>query len=278
MKHLDGEFQGYRNSNLYYQCWLPEGEPKSVLLIVHGLADHCGRFGNLVDHFVPRGYAVYGYDQNGHGRSPGRRGYIESFSNFVADLGLFLKFVHSNHPQQKIFIVAHSVGGTVATTFAASEPDGFDGLVLSGPTLKPGASVPPFLIAVAPVLSLLIPRVGLYRIDSAALNRDKPPVVAYNRDPLVYRGKISVRLGVEILKTMRALPSRMSRVRLPLLILHGTADRLSEVDGSRMLLERAGSPDKTLKLYDGFYHEIFNDPERERVFGDMEGWLDQRIS
>lgn len=277
MKHLEGEFQGYRDLNLYYQCWLPDSEPKAVLLIVHGLADHSGRFHNPVDYFISKGYAVYGFDQRGHGKSPGKKGFIENFSYFVEDLSRFLGLIRKEYKDRKIIIVAHSVGGTIATAYAASHQDQFDGLILSGATLKPGASVPPALIAVAPMLSLLIPQVGLYTIDSSAISRDKSIVEAYNNDPLVYRGKISTRLGVEIIRAMRSLPSQMPGLRLPLLILHGTGDRLSELQGSRMLFERAGSKDKTLKLYEGFYHEIFNDPEREQVFKDMEAWLEVRV-
>jgi alpha-beta hydrolase superfamily lysophospholipase len=227
----------------------------------------------LVNHFVPKGYAIYGFDQRGHGKSPGKRGYIEDFSYFVDDLKLFLRFIRSKHQNSRIFLIGHSVGGTIATAFAISHKDEFDGLILSGATLKAGASVPPVLIAVAPILSLLIPRVGLYTIDASAIGSDKSVVAAYINDPLVYRGKISTRLGVEIIKTMQALPSKMSRIHLPLLILYGTADKLSEPKGSQMLFERAGSKDKTLKSYESFYHEIFNEPKREQVFQDIETWL-----
>lgn len=273
MKHLEGEFQGYQNINLYYQCWLPDIEPGAVLLIVHGLADHSGRFANLINHFVPRGYAIYGYDQWGHGRSPGQKGYIDSFAHFVDDLGFFLRFVRSRHPDNKVFIVAHSVGGTVATAFTVAHQDEFDGLILSAATLKPGNSVSGVLIAIAPLLSLLVPKMGLYTIDAPSISRDQAVVNAYVNDPLVYRGKIRTRLGVEILRTMQALQSKLSKIRLPVLIMYGTADRLSEPEGSQMLYDAVSSSDKTLKTYDGFYHEIFNQPGHEQVLRDVEKWL-----
>ncbi len=277
MKHLEDRFEGHRNLSLYYQSWLPADEPRAVLLVVHGLAEHSGRYLNLVNHFVPRGYAVYGFDQRGHGKSPGLRGYVERFSYFVDDLKTFLGMVRNKHRDTRIFIVGHSVGGTIATACAVHHQDDFDGLILSGATLKAGASVSSGLIVVARVLSLLLPKVGLDVIDASAISRDKAVVDAYVNDPLVYRGKIRARLGAELLKAMQILRSQMPKIDLPILIMHGTADRLSNPEGSEILYDRVSSGDKTLKLYDGFYHEIFNEPGREQVFGDMERWLEGHV-
>ncbi len=273
MKHLEDEFKGYKNLNLYYQCWLPSSEPRAVLLVVHGLAEHSGRYTNVVNHFVPKGYAVYGFDQRGHGRSQGLRGYVENLSYFINDLKTFLGVIRNKHHGAKIFIVGHSVGATIATAYAVSHQDEFDGLILSATTLKAGASIPSGLIIIARLLSLLLPKVGLYTIDASAISRDQAVVDAYVNDPLVYRGKIRTRLGVEIIKAMQALPSQVSRIHLPILIMHGTADRLSDPKGSEILYNRVNSRDKTLKLYDGFFHEIFNGPERAQVFAGMEAWL-----
>ncbi len=277
MEHIEGKFTGYKNLSLYYQTWLPANEPRAVLLVVHGLAEHSGRYMNLVNHFVPRGYAVYSFDQRGHGKSPGRRGYVERFSYFVSDLEAFLGVVRSKYPDTRIFIVGHSVGGTVATALAVHHQDEFDGLILSGATLKVGASVSPGLIIVARALSRLLPKMGLDVIDASALSQDKAVVDAYVNDPLVYQGKICARLGAELIKAIQTLPGQMPKINLPILVMHGTADRLSDPKGSEILYERVGSRDKTLKRYDGFYHEIFNEPGCEQVFADMEAWLEGHI-
>jgi len=277
MKHVEGKFKGYKNFNLYYQCWLPSNEPKAVLLVAHGLAEHSGRYINIVNHFVPKGYAVYGFDQRGHGKSQGQRGYVERFSHFVSDLKTFSGIIRSKHRDAKIFIVGHSVGGTIATAYAVHYQDEFDGLVLSGATLKVGASVSSGLIIVARVLSLLLPKMGLDVIDASAISQDKTVVDAYVDDPLVYRGKIRARLGAELIKAIQILLPQMSKIYLPILIMHGTADRLSDPRGSEILYDRVSSRNKTLKLYDGFYHEIFNEPGREQVFEDMEAWLVVRM-
>lgn len=277
MKHLEGQFKGLRNLNLYYQCWLPSNEFKTILLIVHGLAEHSGRYTNLVNYFVPRGYAVYGFDQRGHGKSDGLRGYVDKFSNFVNDLNTFLSIVHSRQHDARIFMVGHSIGGTIAAAYAIFHQDDFDGLILSGATLKVGAGVSAGLIIAARVLSLLLPKAGLYVIDATAVSRDKGVVSAYVSDPLVYRGKIRARLGIELIKAMETLQRQMPKICLPILVLHGTADQLSDPEGSKILYARVSSRDKTLKLYEGFYHEIFNEPECGQVFADVEAWLATRV-
>ena len=273
MKHIEGKFEGYKNLNLYYQCWLPSNEPRAILLVVHGLAEHSGRYMNIVNYFVRKGYAVYGLDQRGHGKSQGLRGYVERFSYFVSDIKTFLGIIRSKHRGAKIFIVGHSVGGTIATAYAVRHQDEFDGLVLSGAILKVGASVSSGLIIVARVLSLLLPKVGLDIIDASAISQDKTVVDAYVDDLLVYRGRIRARLGAELIKAIQLLLPQMSKIYLPILITHGTADRLSDPRGSEILYDQVGSRDKTLKLYDGFYHEIFNEPGHEQVLADMETWL-----
>jgi len=277
MKHIEGKFKGYRNLDLYYQCWLPSNEPRVILLVVHGLAEHSGRHINIVNHFVPKDYAVYGFDQRGHGKSQGQRGYVERFSHFVKDLKTFQGIVRSKHRDAKIFIVGHSVGGTIATAYAVHYQDEFDGLMLSGATLKVGASVSSGLIIVARILSLLLPKMGLDVIDASAISQNKTIVDAYVDDPLVYQGKIRARMGAELIKTIQKLPYQIPEINLPILIMHGTADRLSDPEGSQMLYERLSSKDKTLKLYEGFYHEIFNEPGRKQVFADMEAWLAVRM-
>lgn len=273
MNHIEGRFTGYKNFALYYQCWLPSNEPKAVLLVSHGLAEHSGRYMNIVNHFVPKGYAVYGLDHRGHGKSEGLRGYVERFSYFVNDLDTFLSIVRNKHHDTKIFIVGHSVGGTIATAYAVCHQDEFDGLILSGATLRVGASVSPGLILVARILSLFLPKMGLYVIDASAISQDNAVVNAYVNDPLVYRGKIRARLGTELIRMMHILLNQMPEIYLPTLIMHGTADRLSDPGGSEILYDRLSSRDKTLKLYEGFYHEIFSEPGREQVFTDMEAWL-----
>ena len=277
MQHIEGKFPGRKQFNLYYQYWLPDGIPYAVLLVVHGLAEHSGRYSNLVNYFVPKGYAVCSFDLRGHGKSEGVPGYVERFSYYLDDLKAFFNKVRHDQENTKIFMVGHSVGGTIATAYALEHQQELDGLILSGATLKAGASITSLTILVARILSLILPRMGVQVIDASTISRDKAVVDAYVNDPLVYRGKISARLGAELIDAMEKLPSRMSEITLPVLILHGVDDRLSNPAGSKILYERAASKDKTLKLYEGFYHEIFNEPDRRKVFADMEEWLSRHL-
>jgi acylglycerol lipase len=277
MRHTEGTFLGRNNLNLYYQSWSPNGIPIAVLVVVHGLAEHSGRYSNLVNYLVPRGYAIYAFDQRGHGKSEGTRGYVERFSYYLDDLKTFYDKVSQEHKSTKIFMIGHSIGGTIATAYAIEHQNELDGLILSGVTIKPGASITKLSILIARTFSFLIPKMGVTALDASTISQDKAVVEAYANDPLVYRGKISARLGAELLHMIESLPSRISQLSLPMLIMRGAADRLSDPSSSKMLFERAGSKDKKLKLYEGFYHEIFNEPQREQVFSDVENWLKRHV-
>ncbi len=273
MEHIRSSFKGCNNCELSYQCWLPSEEVEAVLIVVHGLAEHCGRYTNLVNYFIPKGYAIYSYDQQGHGKSQGMPGHIEQFSYFIKDLETFSGMVHDKHKEAKIFLIGHSVGGLIAATFIIDNQDKFDGLILSGATIKPGSSVSSGMILAARLLSFLLPKLGVETIDASAISKDDSVVNAYINDPLVYQGKIRARLGAELIKAMQKLAGNMANINLPVLIMFGSSDRLSNPEGSLLLYEKIGSKDKTLKIYDGFYHEIFNEPGNIEVLTDTDIWL-----
>jgi len=277
MEHREGRFRGLKNLSIYYQCWLPDGEPKAVLLVVPGLAEHSGRYTNVVDYFVPKGYAAYGLDHRGHGKSEGLRCHVERFSDYVDDLKTFFNIVRDERGDTRIFLVGHSMGGTIATAYAVNHQHELAGLILSGATLKVGSGISSAQILAARILSVLLPKMGVSVLDASTISQDQAVVDAYDNDPLVYRGKLRARQGAEFLKMLQNLPYQMTQIKLPILIMYGTADKLSDPEGSNMLYERAGSEDKTLKQYEGFYHEIFNEPGRDQVFADMEAWLATRI-
>jgi len=273
MEHREGSFRGCGNLSLYYQCWLPEGDYTAILLVVHGMGEHSGCYTNLVNYFLPRGYAVFGFDQRGHGKSEGLRGYVERFSDYLSDLKTFFDMVAGGHGDTKVFIIGHSMGGLIATAYCVHHQQEVAGLLLSGAGLKVGSSWSPLLLTIGRMLSLLLPKVSIASFsDPSGISRDPAVVEAAVSDPLCY-GKIRARLWAEAIKTIRKLPSQMPEINLPILIMHGTSDRLADPAGSQMLYERVGSADKTLRLYEGFYHEIFNEPGHEQVFADMEAWL-----
>jgi len=279
MEHVESRFTGCKGLNLYYQCWLPEANPKAILLVVHGWAEHSGRYANLANYFLPRGYAIFALDQRGHGKSEGVRGYVERFSDYLDDLQTFIKIVKNEYADKNIFLVGHSMGATVATAYTATGTNQQDlaGLILSGVGIKPGQSLSSALIPLARLMSILTPKMGVMVLEASAICRDQDVVDAYINDPLVYRGKITCRFGAEMLATVRKLPSEIPQINLPILIMHGTADRLCNPEGSQILYDTVGSNDRTLKLYDGFYHEIFNEPGHKQVLADTEEWIAARV-
>ena len=274
MQHIEGKFAGRNNFSLYWQAWLPEGPPKAILLIVHGIAEHSGRYTNLVNYFVPKGYAVYSFDQRGHGKSDGKRSYIERFSYYVDDLQTFFSLVRTENPNTKIFMVGHSLGSTIALDYTLEHQRELQGLIISGTTLKAGASISRAAILAAKILSVVMPKIGVSALDPGGISRDPAVVAAYVNDPLNYTGKLSARFGVELLKTMDMLQKRLSEITLPILIMQGSQDRISDPSSSKILFDGVSSKDK---IYEGFYHEIFNDPERQQVFSDMEAWFKAHV-
>jgi acylglycerol lipase len=277
MQQREGYFKGTDNLNLYWQCWLPDGKPRAVILVAIGLAEHISRYGNLVDHLVPKGYAVYGLDHQGHGRSEGKRVFVKRFHVFLDDLKTFYDMVCKENPGLKVIMMGHSMGGLIATAYTLEHQPELAALVVSAPLLKAGESVSPATISMARILSAITPRMGVQALDSTYLSHDKSVVEAYDHDPLVYRGKITARLGSEMFTAMDAVDRKLSSITLPLLVMQGSDDKLVSHEGSRLLYEKAASKDKTIRVYEGLYHEIFNEPERDKVFADLDAWLDSRF-
>ncbi|MFC2078051.1 alpha/beta hydrolase [Candidatus Bipolaricaulota bacterium] len=277
MKHREGTFAGVRGAEIYCQDWLPEDAPRAVLVIVHGLAEHCGRYGNLVDHFVPRGFAVYAHDHIGHGRSEGKRVFVKRFEDLTDVLGIQVDRVLDQHPETPAYLVGHSIGALIGARYLLDRQEAFAGAILSGSVVKVPENISPIVVAMARLLSAVLPKVGVSAVDAQGVSRDPAVVKAYLDDPLVYTGKTTARMGAEMLKAMERTVRDASRITLPLLILHGSEDTLADPDGTRMLHDAASSPDKTLKIYEGLHHEIYNEPEHAEVLGDVEAWLTARL-
>jgi alpha-beta hydrolase superfamily lysophospholipase len=277
MKYQEGFFKGVRDANIYFQSWLPEGEPKAAILIVHGLAEHSGRYGNVVNHFVPLGYAVYGIDHLGHGKSDGERVHVKSFDDYTNTLKAHFDKIRGSQPGKPFFLVGHSMGGLISAVYLLDHQAELMGAVLSGPAVKIPGNVTPATIFVGTILSALIPRFGLIGLEAEGVSRDPAVVQAYVSDPLVYRGKMTARLAAEMLKAMQTIAAQATRITLPILILQGSADRLVDPTGARMLYDAVSSADKEIRVYDGFYHEVFNEPEHDKVFRDVEIWLEAHL-
>ena len=277
MQHHEGYLKGIRDTDIFYQYWLPESPPKAVMLIVHGLAEHSGRYMNVVNHLEPLGYAIYGIDHIGHGKSAGKRAYVDRFQDFTKTLEIYVDMIRNWQPQKPIFLLGHSMGGLIGTTYLLEHQDKFSGAVLSGPSIKVPENISQATIVIGKLLSILMPKVGIVQLDSDGISRDSAVVAAYNNDPLVYSGKTTARIGAEILKAMQQISEQAASLKLPLLILQGSDDKLVSPNGAQMLYDNVGSKDKTIKIYDGFYHEIFNEPEHARVLNDVSSWIEAHL-
>lgn len=278
MKHQAGFFTGVRDAHIYYQSWLPDGEPRAILLIVHGLAEHCGRYANVVDHFVPQGYAVYGADHVGHGKSDGTRVHVKRFADFIDVLETYVDMVHEWQPGRPVFMIGHSLGALIGAVYLLDHHTESAGAILSGPLVKVPDSISPLTVLLSRLLSVLLPKLGVAGVDAKGVSRDPAVVTAYVNDPLVHTGKTTARLGCEILRAMRRVASEAPNITLPLLVLQGSEDRLVPPDGAEMLYRLVGSVDKTLRIYDGLHHEVYNEPEHPRVLADVAAWIEKHLS
>ena len=278
MKHTDGFFTGVRGARIYHQSWLPDAEPRAVILISHGLAEHSGRYMNLVDRFVPLGYAIYSLDHLGHGRSDGTRVYVKRFSDFTNVLGEYLKMIEKWQPDKPMFLLGHSMGALIAAVFLLDHQSAFTGAILSGPSVVVPKNVSRLTIFMARILSALAPKLGVMSLDAEAISRDREVVRAYIDDPLVYTGKTTARLAYELVRAMQRVTEEASRITLPMMILQGGADRLVDPNGARILYDTIGSSDKAIKVYDGLYHEVYNEPEHDEVLSDVATWLEKHTS
>ncbi|MFN2227208.1 MAG: lysophospholipase [Anaerolineae bacterium] len=276
MDHSEGSFPGHGGLELYYQRWRPEGRPCAALAVVHGFGEHSGRYGNVVDWFVPRGFAVYAFDLRGHGHSPGQRGHVDSFAEYRGDVRAFLDLVGREEPSRPLFLLGHSQGGLIVLNYVLHDPAGLAGVVSCSPAIgKLGIS--PMLLVVARVLSRVWPRFSLEAgLDVNALSRDPAVVQAYVDDPLVH-GKASARLGTEISAAIDWTQAHAADMALPSLIIHGCSDHLCMSDASQAFYERITFADKERYEYEGHYHELFNDLDKEIVLADVEAWLQARL-
>ncbi len=278
MKHQEGTFKGMRDASIYYQSWLPEGKSIAILLIIHGLAEHSGRYMNVVNYFVPLGYAVYALDHIGHGKSSGTRVYVERFEDYTVTLKTYFDMVRHWQPDQPIFLVGHSMGGLIGAVYLLDHQAELTGAVLSGPAVKVHGTVSPVVIFVGKVISVLMPKLGLIGLEAEGVSRDPAVVQAYVNDPLVCRGKVTARLSAELVKAIRRVTAEATKITLPILIVQGGADKLVDPKGAQMLYDAVSSADKTIKIYDGLYHEVFNEPEHDQVLGDVKAWLETHLS
>lgn len=274
MNYEEGRFPGVLGES-YWQAWLPES-PKALVLLVHGVSEHTGRYPHVATRLVAHGYAVYGIDHHGHGRSDGTKGNIGRMHALVDDLHTLRGIAERAHPGRRVFIVAHSLGGLISLDYLVTRGQaGIAGIVLSGAAVDPAVGTR-LERAIAPIVSRVLPNLQILDLGIDNISRDPAVVQAYREDPLVYTGKVRARTGAESLAAIARVAAGLPPLTLPVLVLHGSEDKLAAPSGGQLVFDTIGSEDKAHKVYDGLFHEIFNEPEQDVVLDDVLTWLDSR--
>jgi alpha-beta hydrolase superfamily lysophospholipase len=259
--------------------WAASTPRRATLALIHGLAEHAGRYAALADRLNPAGIEVVAIDLRGHGHAPGKRVWVKRFDDYLLDAQALLD--EASASGAPLFLMGHSMGGAVAALYAIErlEASGrrLDGLILSSPALAPGRDVPRWMLKLSQLISRTWPAFPAMKVDAALLSRLQPVVEANRNDPLVHHGAIPARTGAELLLAMARIERGRAALRVPLLVYHGTADKLTEPEGSRDFGTHAGSPDKTLTLHEGSYHETMNDLDRDRVISALIDWIEKRL-
>jgi len=271
-------FQTKDGLTLYTEYALPQGDPKAVILLVHGYGEHSGRYQHVIARLVSGGYAVYTLDHRGHGKSEGVRAYCDYMGQFVEDLKVYFDHMKAAQPGKKRFVLGHSMGALISLSFTERYQSEIDALAISGAPVNADANVSPALVWVGKVLTRLTPKLHLLPASGPGiLSRDPEIDIAWDNDPLTNKKPMRVRLGVELNNMARDVRDHLADLRLPILIMHGSEDKLVNPSGSQLAYDKVSSTDKTLKLYPGMRHEIMNEIGKEAVLDEIVTWLDQHV-
>ncbi len=273
MRQRRGTFSGVRGVPIAHREWLPDGQARGTVVIAHGINEHGGRYEHVAVRLVRDGWTVAAADHRGHGLSGGRRAAVERFDDWITDLDGYVREVLIAAPRP-LFLLGHSLGGLITTVYALRHQEVLDGLVLSSPSVMPPAAMSPATLRAGRFLSRWASNLPVVALRLDAVSRDQAVIDAYRADPLVHLGKVRARTGAEILRAIEEVHRDIARLRVPVLAVQGTVDLLVDPGAARWVNGHVGSADHTLHIYDGLYHEVFNEPERDAVLDDVAAWLD----
>jgi alpha-beta hydrolase superfamily lysophospholipase len=271
----EDSFEGAGGLNIFLRVWRPSGPARGLVVIVHGFNAHSGHYASAAEQFTARGLAVYALDLRGRGKSDGERFYVNEFGDYAGDVAALVKLAKAREPALPVFLLGHSAGGVVACLYAIEHQAELAGLICESFAFQLPA--PDFALAVLKGISHLAPHAHVLRLKNEDFSRDPQAVAEMNADPLIANEVQPTRTVAAMVRADERLKAEFPSIRLPLLILHGTDDHATRPDGSRFFLDHAGSADKTLKLYEGHYHDLLRDLGKEAVIDDINGWIAARL-
>lgn len=278
MKTESGNIRAQDGTSIYWKGWVPDNSPKAMVHVIHGYAEHIDRYGNVVNEILPAGYAVFGTDHRGHGKSQGKRGHVKSFQEFIDDEKQFRRdVIRARFPGIPYFVLGHSMGSLIAMNYVEQNAEDVKGLVLSGTGSQPGTDIPKILLTLTKILSKILPAVHVKSpLPPEFISRDMAVVKAYIDDPLVYN-VITPRLAHEMNRYVVIGAQNAFKIKIPVLIQLGSRD--TAFSGQKELFEMIGAKDKTFKQYEGLKHEVYNElvADRVKVLADLRSWLDRHV-
>ena len=262
--------------NIFFRSWRPDAKTRGVVVIVHGFNAHSGDYLWVADQLLGIGLAVYALDLRGRGKSDGERYYVDQFDDYVADVASLMAVVKSREPDLPIYLLGHSAGGVVSCLYALDHPSDLAGLICESFAFQVPA--PDFALAVLKGISHLAPHAHVLRLKNEDFSRDPQVVQAMDDDPLIAHETQPTKTVAAMARADERLKKEFPLIRLPLLMLHGTGDKAAKPSGSQFFYDTAGSTDKTLKFYDGNFHDLLNDVGKETVMSDIANWLNARLA
>ncbi len=271
----ESSFEGVGGLKIATRSWQPVGSPRAVMILVHGFNAHSGYMVWPGEQFSANGFATYALDLRGRGNSEGERFYVEEFSDYLGDVNRLVDAARSENPGLPIYVLGHSAGGVIATSYVFEHQDEISGLVCESFAFDVGL---PHLVQLAlQGVSHLAPHLHVFSLNNADFSRDPAAVEKMNTDPLIAKESQPAETASEMLKAAERLKENMPNFNAPVLIIHGTEDKATRPAGSQYFYDNAASSDKTLKLYEGHYHDLLNDIDKDVVMVDILAWLDARV-
>jgi acylglycerol lipase len=268
-------FKGIGDFSIFFRSWQPAGKARGVVVISHGFNAHSGQYLWAADQLTASGLAVYAHDYRGRGKSDGERFYVDKMSDYVSDLAGCVKLAKSRQPGLPVFLLGHSAGGVIGCVYTLENQAELAGFICEDFAYQIPA--PDFALAVLKGLSHLAPHAHVLRLKNEDFSRDPAVVKSMNEDPLIAHETQPTKTLAELARADDRLKKEFPLITLPVLILHGAADKVTKPEGSQFFFDTAGSKDKTLKLYDGHYHDLLNDVGKEQVMADIKGWIEARL-